>query len=457
MKQDPTENMYLHGSLPLLFLKTATPIILVMTANGIHALVDAWFLGEFVGADALTAVTLMFPFFMVIVAVSTLVSNGYASVVARLLGADRRAEAQNAYLEATVLSLLIALALAGLFLAFGDGLIGWLAHGSAPLAEMGSNYITPMVFGSALMLVTGVNTDSLRCEGRLSFMTLVTLSATLLNIPFNYLLIVEMEMGVPGSAYGTLLAHACALLLILQYRMRGRTVIGLSAASGYPIWKHGKSFLSLGLPFSLTYIGVSLVAMLVLNGLQVWSPDNYETSAAAYGIITRLMTFTYMPILGLSLAFQAILGNNYGAGDMARADRSFYLAMLIALAYSLGVEAIYQTLAAPLADLFVDDAAIVAETARILPMMTMLMLLFGPQIMATTYFQAVGDAKRALLLSVVRMYLLALPLIFLLPYFLGEPGIWLANPATEAIMALITASVLIQYRRGRRAAALAGT
>jgi Na+-driven multidrug efflux pump len=80
----PQNNIYLEGPLPALFARTATPIIVVMGVNGLFTVVDAYFLGAYVGADALTAVTLMFPLYMLLVALSTLVSNGFASVFARL-------------------------------------------------------------------------------------------------------------------------------------------------------------------------------------------------------------------------------------------------------------------------------------------------------------------------------------------------------------------------------------
>jgi Na+-driven multidrug efflux pump len=82
----PQNNIYLAGSLPALFAKTATPIIMVMGVNGLFTVVDAYFLGAYVGADALTAVTLMFPLYMLLVALATLVSNGFASIFARLVG-----------------------------------------------------------------------------------------------------------------------------------------------------------------------------------------------------------------------------------------------------------------------------------------------------------------------------------------------------------------------------------
>lgn len=98
------KNIFLSGSLAKLFVKTATPIILIMAANGLFTLVDAYYLGEYVGADALTAVTLMFPVYMLLVAVSTLVSSGYSSVFARLLGAKSNDEAGHALSGALVLS-----------------------------------------------------------------------------------------------------------------------------------------------------------------------------------------------------------------------------------------------------------------------------------------------------------------------------------------------------------------
>ena len=87
MGSSQQNNVFLQSSLPSVFLKTAAPIILIMLVNGSFTLVDAYFLGVFVGADALTAVTSMFPIFIFLIALSTLVSNGFSSVMARQLGA----------------------------------------------------------------------------------------------------------------------------------------------------------------------------------------------------------------------------------------------------------------------------------------------------------------------------------------------------------------------------------
>ena len=100
-----SENIYLKGSLLPLFAKTASPIILIMLLNGLFTLVDAWFIGTWVGADALTGVTLMFPVYMLLVALSGLVSSGFSSIYARLLGAGKMAEAGAVYGQALFLAL----------------------------------------------------------------------------------------------------------------------------------------------------------------------------------------------------------------------------------------------------------------------------------------------------------------------------------------------------------------
>ena len=102
--QSKSDNLYLTGSLPVLFAKTASPIILIMLLNGLFTLVDAWFVGTWVGADALTGVTLMFPVYMLLVALSTLVSSVFSSIYARLLGADQKVAAGQVYGQAVLLA-----------------------------------------------------------------------------------------------------------------------------------------------------------------------------------------------------------------------------------------------------------------------------------------------------------------------------------------------------------------
>lgn len=224
-----------------------------MLVNGLFTVVDAYFLGVYVGKDAIIAVTLMFPLYMMLVALSTLVSNGFSSIYARRIGAGDRAEAQAVFVSALQLSLLACLGLIVGFSAFAPQLSIWVANGSETLAVLGRGYMAILIFCSPLVFVLAINTDALRAEGLLPAMVAITLLSAILNIIFDWLFVVQMHWGVEGSAYGTVLSQVCSFSAILAYRALSRSGPRWSVMTVVPrCWPE---LLALGAPFSLGYIG----------------------------------------------------------------------------------------------------------------------------------------------------------------------------------------------------------
>jgi Na+-driven multidrug efflux pump len=161
------------------------------------------------------------------------------------------------------------------------------------------------------------------------------------------------------------------------------------------------------------------------------------------------MTFSFLPLLGLSMAFQTIAGNNYGAKLAARTDRSIVLALVMALIYCVIVELLFLITRSQIGFVFIEDSAISGEIARILPYAVITMFVFGPLMMIGSYFQAIGDAPRAALLGLSRTYLFGLPLTFVLPFWFGEPGIWYAGIVAE--LCVLTLTVLVLFHRNQSA------
>jgi putative MATE family efflux protein len=443
-------NVFTHGSLGAMFAKTALPIILVTSVHGLHTVVDAMFLGVFIGPDALGAVTLMFPAYMMIVALTSLVTSGMSSLIARHLGGRRFDEARAVFASAHGLSLVISGGLILLFLVFGRQVTLLAAGGSAPLAEMGHTYLTITVLSAPLLFLLSVHFNALRSEGRIGFMAAMSLLASLANIGFNYVLIVPIGLGVAGSAYGTVAANALAFSVILAFRLRGRTQLGLSAVLRYSPTTGWHQILALGAPQSLNFIGIALISAAVIAALQIEANNTYDITVSAYGIITRIMTFVFLPLLGLSQALQAIAGNNYGAGLWRRSDESLRLGVSIAFVYCLVVETVLIGFAHPIARLFINDDMVAGEVVRIMRVMLAMFFAVGPSVMIATYFQAIGDAGRAAVLGLAKPYAFATPLIFLLAFAYGEPGIWFAGPAAEILMLCLTAIVLIGSARDNK-------
>lgn len=154
------------------------------------------------------------------------------------------------------------------------------------------------------------------------------------------------------------------------------------------------------------------------------------------------MTFAYLPLMGLNLAMQAVVGNNYGAGHRDRAGATLRLSMLLALIYCGLAEAVLLVFRGSLGGVFLSDDAVVGEVGRMLPFYAALYFTMGPTMMVAGYLQSIGDAKHSALLSVARTYLFAIPLTFALPLLMGEIGIWAALPVADLMLVLITVVVL---------------
>lgn len=439
----PANHGFTHDPIAKVLLRTALPIVFLTSINGLLTVVDAMLLGAFVGPEALAAVTLMFPVSMLLLALSAMVSSGMASILARQLGAGHLPEAKATFAGAHGLSVLICLILAVVLLAFSQPVIAAVTADPV-LAAMVRQFLTISLLTSPIIFLVSVHSDALRVEGKIGFMALAGLLVSLGNIAFNILLIAGFGLGVAGSAWGTAAAQAVALVVMLVFRLAGKSRLAVPMPD--PTWQgRWMEILALGAPRSLSFLGIALGATATIVAVGLHVTTGTDDVIAAYGVVTRIMTFAYLPLLGLSLAMQAVVGNNYGAGLENRVVATLWLSLLLALIYcglvELGLLAFRDSLGA----LFVSDAAVVLEVGRILPFYAALYFTMGPTMMVAGYLQSIGDAKRSALLSVARTYLFAIPLTFALPVLIGEAGIWTALPVADLMLVLITAAIVSRH------------
>lgn len=444
-----TTNMFLDGSLPALFARTAAPIILIMTINGLYVVADAYFLGVYGGPQALSAVSLIFPMMMMMFAIGTLVSGGMSSILARHLGAGRRDDARQTFTGAHLMMIGVAAAVYVIYFTLGRMVISAGAAGAPAVADNAELFMTIMVVFAPIGYLLSLNIDGLRCEGRLGFMTAVMLSSTLLNIGFNWLFMGGFGWGVAGSALGSVLAQAISLLTVVVFRVRTPGVLKLTRPGPVREWRQ---ILALGMPSSFGFLGISLNSAAVITNIRIWEADHYVAVIAAYGVVTRLLTFAYLPMMGVSIAFQTIAGNNFGARLMARTNDSLKLALVVSATYCGIIQLVAMAYAPALGTFFADDAVIGAEVARILPWTTAVYVICGLPVILSGYFQSIGEAGKAGIIGLGRTYLFSIPLLFVLPYIFGERGIWMAAPTADVAMIGLIAVVLgiNAVRRGWR-------
>ncbi|WP_068311827.1 MATE family efflux transporter [Polycladidibacter hongkongensis] len=434
-------NHYLTDSLASLFLKTALPIVFIMLVNGAFTVVDGIFVGTLVSADALSAVTSVFPLFMVVVAISTMVASGMASIMARRLGAGDKAGAEQILAQAYLLSVVVCAVLIATYLLFGGGAITLLSDDNPHILTMAEAYIRIVFLTSPLTFFLSMQGDSLRSEGHVEAMSLMMLAAIVLNGVFNYVLIAHLHLGVAGSAYGTALAQTASIAAVLWYRASGRAKLPALPNGFAQIGKDWKAMLMLGVPSSFGNLGVSFQAATFLLSINFIVADS-ALSVTAYGIVSRLFAFFFLPLLGLALASQSIIGNNYGAKEFARSNTALKIALNVAFVYCIGAQILFVVFAAELAGMFVKDQAVIDEAAHIIPIMTAALSLTGISFILSSYFQALGDAVKATVVSLSKFFVFGPIMLLVLPHYLGLDGVWWSMAGGEILTALTCLVVL---------------
>jgi putative MATE family efflux protein len=436
-------NRFLHRPPGKVFAANALPMMLIMLMNGLLNMTDAAFLGHFVGTDAMTAIGIVFPAVMVLIALTNLVSGGMSSLLARQLGAGDAEGAGATVARAHGLALAIAATVMLVFLCGGRAVADQLSASDPAVADMAFTYMAITVCAVPIQFGLGLHADIWRNEGRAGLVALLSVGVTLANIGMNYVLIAEMEFGVAGSAWGTVLAQAFGLLLLVWLRGRGQGAVPLGALRRNR-WTGGWAALAgLGAPLSLSFIGIALVSSCVILALRLTAGADYPDTIAAYGIVTRVLGFAYLPSMAFALALQSTAGNNWGAGLYDRARIFLKIAMATAFAYSVCVEVLFLTGGRAIGAAFIGDPQVIDQVADILRPMGLFYLFTGPVLSLALYFQAIGQPQKAGLLTLSKAFVLLPALIGAFAAMKGAQAIWFAFPVADALAVIMAVALAV--------------
>lgn len=436
------ENRFLTASPGRIFVATALPMIAIMVMNGMLGTIDAIFLGHFVGAQAIAAVGMAFPVLMLTIALSSLVSGGMSSLLARQLGANDRDAANATFASAHGLALMIASMLIVAFLMCGWSFAQHISGSDGPVADMVWTFLAITLCATPVQFLLGVHADAWRNEGKAGAMALLSVGVTLINILLNYILVVVLELGVAGSATGTVLAQALGLVLLAGLRPFLSGMLQLNS-----LWQNRwtvgwRQIVALGAPVSLCFIGIAFSSASVVLTLRLAGSADYATSIAAYGIVTRIFGFAFLPIMAIAMAMQSIVGHNVGARLYTRSDAVLRIAAATALLYCLSVEVLLLSEGSVVGAAFVADPHVSEELGRMLRPMAAIYLFSGPVLVLGLYFQAIGQPDRAALFTMIKPFVLLPVLSAATGAILGADAIWFAFPLADAVTAIIAALLL---------------
>ncbi len=433
------------GSEPIirLLIKFSIPAMVGMIVNALYNIVDRIFIGRGVDSVAIGGIFVGMPLMLILMAFAMLVGIGGNTLVSIRLGEDKKEEADK-------------IANNSLLLLFGIGIVlsitghiflkPILVLFGASESNIGyaMDYLRIILIGAPFQAVGFGMNNFIRGEGNPKIAMFTMLIGAILNIILDPIFIFVFNMGVQGAALATIISQFVSAMWVLRYFLSGKSILTIGIKYMKLEFNIVKKIITNGFaPFSMQ-IAASMVTALYNNNLQTYGGD---LAVSTMGVINSVSMMILMPIFGLNQGAQPIMGFNYGARNYDRVKKALIYSIIAATTITSFGFIIVQFFPDLIVKLFVGETENAPKMMEIaIPAMKrvlMMLPILGFQIISTSYFQATGRPKQAMLLSLSRQVLFLIPLILILPPIFGLIGVWSAGPTADLLSSLVTAVLII--------------
>lgn len=401
----------------------------------IYGIVDTIFVGLWVGSLGIAAITVVQPITFLIASIGMAIGIGGASIISRAFGENNDEKAFLTFGNQVGLTLLLGAIFVAIGFLFIDQILA-LFGGRGNVLEPSKTYFKIVLLGVPFLGWAMMSNNVIRAEGFPRIAMLTIMIPALVNIILDPIFIIWLDMGLAGAAWATTISYIASAIFATWFFLRGDSQL-----------KINRKYLKADLPIireigalgSVTFARqgtISLLSIVLNNSLFVYGG---EIGLSIYGIISRLLMFANFPVLGITQGFVPIVGYNFGANLMDRVKKLIRLSMISATLISLGIFSVIMIFTPHIVAVFTNDSELIQRTTPALRAVFLATPLLAVNLLGSAYFQAIGMARPAFILSLSKQGFLLIPLIFLLPLKFGIYGIWYSFPIADLGAAIITA------------------
>ena len=433
-----------HESIGRLLWNYSLPAIIASTASSLYNIIDRVFIGHGVGPLAISGLALTMPIMNLATALGTLVGAGASATISIRMGEQRRKDAVHILGNALILNLIISILFSVLSLVFLDEIL--LLFGASertlPYARdfmriiLAGNVITHIFFGlNSIMRASGYPVKAM-----VSILLTVTVNVILAPI-----FIFSLRLGISGAAMATLISQSVGMIWVVAHFCSRKSFIRFEKGCFQLSGKIISDTFAVGLAPFIVHVFACLIAVIVNWLLKYHGGD---LAVGAFSIVNSVAALVIMIIFGFTQGMQPIVGYNYGAGQYQRVRQTLHLTVICGTVIATLGFLVSQLFPEAIANAFTNGAD---ELTRLtVDGMRIFMLAYpvvGFQIVVSQYFQAMGKARLAILLSLTRQVFCLIPMLLLGAYWFQLPGVWAAEPAADLVSAIITAWVLFRFNK----------
>ena len=421
-------------SIPSLLIKQAVPASIGILVMSLNILIDTIFVGQWIGSNAIAAINVVLPVSFFIAALGMAIGIGGGSIISRSLGNGAHHKALKSFGNQVTLTGVLTVSFVLFGLLFVESIVPAFG-GKGLLYEPAKIYYTVVLYGVPVLGFCMMGNNVIRAEGKPKYAMYAMMLPSISNLLLDYIFIYVFDMGMFGAALATTLSYGVCVLYILYFFLSKTSELHLSITDFILDFSIVKEIGSLGFVTLARQAMVSITVLLVNN---ILFDLGGEGSVATYAIISRMLMFATFPILGITQGFLPIAGFNYGAKFFDRVLTVLRVSIIYATLLATVVFVVILFFSDGIVTIFTKDTAVFSETPAALRWVFAATPILGVQLIGAAYFQAVGKATPALLLTLTRQGFFFIPLLYILPIHYGILGVWISFPIAEVLATIVT-------------------
>jgi len=433
-----------------LLLKFSIPTALTLMVNTLYNIVDQIFIGHAAGIGGVAATNVTFPIGIIAAALALMIGDGCAANISLALGRKEQEEADRVFANAVVLLLGAGIFLAVFGLIFVEQLVVFFGASPAVVAES-VKYMSITLLGQPFAMCNMAFTAIIRADGNPKYMMRSMMIGAALNVILDPIFIFIFNWGIQGAALATIIGQIVSGIIALAY-LPNYQHFHLKKENlklhGTVVWH----IFRLGFP-SLCTQTASAATQIIMNNLmrKYGAATIYgsEIAISCYGLMMKLYQISHAMFVGLAAGASPIHGFNFGAKQFARVHQTIKTAAKASIVISVVWFFVFQFGGGFLASLFVEEEPLYQEFAvHCFSLYMAGFFVFGLPNVTSSFFQAIGSPKKALVVSLSRQVFFLIPLALFLSSRFGLDGALGAAPVADVLTFLLALILLMKEIRG---------
>lgn len=426
-----------------LLMQYAIPAIIAQTASSLYNMVDSIFIGQGVGPLAISGLAITFPFMNLGAAFGAMVGVGASTLVSVKLGQKDYQTAQSVLGNVISMNVIIGIVYTIVMLMFLDPIL-YFFGASADTIGYARDYMEIILLGNVVThMYLGLN-SVLRASGHPKKAMYATINTVIINTVLDPIFIYGLDWGIRGAAVATVIAQVISLIWQFKILTNKNELLHLRKGIYKLQGQLVKNIIAIGLSPFFMNVASCFIVIFINKGLKEYDGD---LAIGAYGIVNRLVFICVMIVMGINQGMQPIAGYNFGARQFGRVNQVLKLTIWGATAVTTFTFLVGMLIPELAVSIFTTDEGLIARAATGLRITVLVFPVVGFQMVTSNFFQSIGMAGKAIFLSLTRQLLFLLPMLIILPLFLGADGIWWSLPVSDFIASLVAGVMLYkQYQ-----------